>query len=135
MWNADEEMEKYLKEFKPRAIRPLTIQPVKREDLAPRFWLATIAVAAIMLAAGFSIFVSRRETVVVPQASNARPAASRAALVEKRMNTFLLTQLALEDSQAFDAFMSDESRRVLPSLQGQDSMLQILAVEQRKKHD
>lgn len=125
MWNPDDEMEQYLKEFRPRTIRSL-----KDEAPSPRFWLKALAVAAaIMLAAGLSIRLSRRETVIIPQPPSERQTQVSAAFTEKRMNPFLLTQLALEDNKTFNEVMSEESRRVLPSLQGQESTLRVLAAE------
>jgi len=127
MWNPDEDMEQYLREFRPRGIRPLKIEEPSRH-----FWPKTLAAAAaIALAAGLSIRLARRETAVVPPRVEP-PAQVRAALSEKRMNPFLLTQLALEDNRKFGAVMSEESRKVLPTLQGRGSMLRVFAAEQRQ---
>jgi hypothetical protein len=124
MWNPDEEIEQYLKEFRPRTVRPL-----RNEAPSPRFWLkALAAAAAIALAAGLFIRLLRRETVILRHPPSERQT-QVAAFTEKRMNPFLLTQLALEDNSTFNAVMSEESRRVLPSLQGQESTLRALAAE------
>ncbi|PYU81650.1 MAG: hypothetical protein DMG50_15210 [Acidobacteria bacterium] len=125
MRNHDEEMESYLKEFRPRAIRPL-----EQEPESPTVWLRRLAaVAAIVLAGGLSIWFSRRETTTVPQeASDPQPLLS-IEFGPKVMNTFLLTKLALEDTKTFSAVLTEESRGVLPSLQGHESTLRILAEE------
>ena len=131
MWNPDEEMERYLNEFRPRAIRPLEI-----EAPSPRYWLRPLAgAAAIVLIAGLSIRLSRRETVIVPKAAREQQTQVRTRFGEKRMNPFLMTRLALEDHQAFDAILTEDSRRVLPGLQGQESMLRVLASDGGTSHD
>jgi hypothetical protein len=43
------------------------------------------------------------------------------------MSTPVLTKLALDDSKAFDALLTDESQTVLPSMQGEQSALRVLA--------
>jgi hypothetical protein len=125
MRNHDEEMESYLKEFRPRAIRPL-----EQEPESPTVWLRRLAAAAaIVLAGGLSILFSWRETTTAPQeASDPQPLLS-IEFGPKTMNTLLLTKLALEDSKTFSAMLTEESRRVLPSLQGQESTLRVLAEE------
>ena len=129
MWKPDEEMEHYLKEFKPRAISPL-----EKQAPPPRFWLRGLAAAAaIVLAAGMSIWMLRRETVIVPQVTSKPQPQESPAFIEKRMNPFLLTKLALEDNKTFNAVLTDESRRVLPSLRGQQSTLRVLAAEEKRK--
>jgi hypothetical protein len=125
MRNHDEEIESYLNEFRPRAIRPL-----EQEPESPTVWLRRLAAAAaIVLAGGLSIWFSWRETTMVPQeASDPQPLLS-IKFGPKTMNTFLLTKLALEDTKTFSAVLTEESRRVLPSLQGQESTLRVLAEE------
>jgi hypothetical protein len=66
---------------------------------------------------------------VVPQLPREHQAQASAPFTERRMNSFLLTKLALEDNQTFDAVLTEESRKVLPNLQGQGSMLRVLAAE------
>jgi ferric-dicitrate binding protein FerR (iron transport regulator) len=125
MLNPDEEMERYLKEFRPRAIRPL-----EKEAPSHRAWLRPLAAAAaIVLAAGLCLWWSRRETATVPQASSESQTRVSPASTEKRMNSLFLTKLALEDDQAFNAVLSEQSRRVLPSLQGHESTLRVFAAE------
>jgi hypothetical protein len=128
MWKPDEEMEHYLKEFKPRAISPL-----EKQASPPRFWLKGLAAAAAIVAAGTSIWMSRRETVIVPQVTSEPQPQESPAFIEKRMNPFLLTKLALEDNRTFNAVLTDESRRVLPSLRGQQSTLRVLAAEEKRE--
>jgi hypothetical protein len=131
MWNPDEEMEQYLKEFRPRAIRRLAI-----EAPSPHYWPRRVAgAAAILLVAGLSIWLSRRGTVMVPEAAREQQTQVSAMFGENRMNPFLMTRLALEDKRAFDAMLTENSRRVLPSLQGQESMLRVLASDGGTSHD
>ena len=125
MRNHDEKMESYLKEFRPRAIRPL-----EQERQSPTVWPRRLAAAAvIVLVGGLSVWFSRRETTTVPQAASDSQPRQSIEFGPKTMNTFLLTRLALEDSKTFSAVLTEESRRVLPSLQGQESTLRVLAEE------
>jgi hypothetical protein len=125
MQTHDEEMESYLKEFSPRAIRPL-----EQEQRSPNFWPGRLAAAAvIVLAGGFFIWATRREAETVRLKPLSAELQRSIPSSHKPLSTFLLTRLALDDNKRLDAELTEESRRVLPSLQGQESTLQVFAGE------
>jgi hypothetical protein len=121
----DDELERYLNEFRPRALRPLEIlQPVARA------WIWPLAFAAVMLVctgAGLWYVRNSRPTPSVAVKSATDVIETPAAIV--RTNPFSLTKLALEDEQRFEAQLDAESRQVLPSFQGNQSTLRSLAKE------
>ena len=119
----DEEIERYLKEFTPRAIRPL-----EDDTRSPNLWPRRLAAAAvIVVAGGFSLWFTLREAKTVPLKPSVSELQHEIPNSSKRVSTFLLTKLALEDEKRFDAVLTDESRRVLPSMQGQESTLRMFA--------
>lgn len=125
MQTHDEEMESYLKEFIPRAIRPL-----EQEQRSPNFWPRRLAAAAvIVLAGGLCLWVTRREAETVPLKPLIAELQRSIPSSHKPLSTFLLTKLALDDNKRLNAVMTEESRRVLPSLQGQESTLRVFAGE------
>jgi hypothetical protein len=125
MQNLDERMESYLKEFKVREIRPLEQEP-QLSSVWPR---RLAAAAVIVLTGGLSLWFSRREETTVPHAASAMQSPLNPESRPKTMSPFLLTKLATEDSKAFDAALTEASRRVLPSLRGSESTLRVLAAE------
>lgn len=126
MENHNEEMERYLKQFKPRAIRPLP------DSTTFALWTRRSAAAAVLvLAGGLSFWLMHRGTKVAPSlliASEAQPSGAGTNENEP-VNTLQLTKLALQDDRKFDAVLSTASRKVLPRLQGNQSTLRILAGE------
>jgi glutathione S-transferase len=121
----DDELERYLSEFRPRAVRPL--EPPRR---AARAWISQLAFAAtVLVCAGAGLWYARH--------GNSTPAAAvrpvgeaienQAATV--RPNPFSLTKLALENNRQFEAQLDAESRRVLPSFQDEQSLLRVFAKE------
>jgi hypothetical protein len=125
MQTHDEEMESYLKQFMPRAIRPL-----EREQRSPNFWPGRLAAAAvIVLAGGLFLWVTRREAQTVPLKPLIAELQRSIPSNHKLLSTFLLTKLALDDNTRLDAVLTEESRRVLPSLQGKESTLRVFAGE------
>ena len=125
MQDLDERMESYLKEFKVRGIRPL-----KQEPQPSSVWPRRLAAAAvIVLAGGLSLWFSRHQETTVPHRESATQSPQNSESRTKTMNPFLLTKLATEDSKAFDAALTEASRRVLPNLRGPESTLWVLAAE------
>ncbi len=125
MQQHDEEIEQYLKEFTPRAICPLEDER-RSHDLWPR---RLAAAAVIVVAGGFSLWFTLREAKTVPLKPSVSELQQEIPDGSKRVSTFLLTKLALEDEKRFEAVLTDESRRVLPGMQGQESTLRIFAGE------
>jgi hypothetical protein len=125
MQNHDEEMECYLKEFMPRAIRPL-----EQKQRSPNFWPRRLAAAAVVvLAGGLSLWFARREAETVPSKPLISGLQRSVPSSHNPVSTFLLTKLALDDNKRFNEALTEESRRVLPSMQGKESTLRIFAGE------
>jgi len=120
----DDELEKYLSEFRLRAVRPLERPPATS---ASRTRLAVAAV--VLLCAGIGLWYARPDRDAVRPASPALAfeTVPATAQVTATMNAFALTRLALEDDGRFRAQMAAESRMVLPTLHGEQSMLRVLA--------
>ena len=125
MTKEDEQLERYLAEFRPRPIRKLVIP-----DQYPNLWLRRLAAAAIiLLGAGIGLWLAVRPDSRAPQIVQVRQPSPIARPPRKNLSSFALTKLALENSQEFDSYLLNESRNVLPSLQGEHSTLRILAKE------
>ena len=121
----DEETERYLREFQPRAIRPLEVSPKVRNALSRQL----LGVAVVTLFAAGTAWYLRRETPPKKEATIvlARKESDRS---EKRYaSTVALTRLALEDNEKLDALFADESRKLLPTFQEEQSTLKVLARE------
>ncbi|HLV86126.1 MAG TPA: hypothetical protein VKV39_04060 [Candidatus Sulfotelmatobacter sp.] len=120
----DEELERYLSEFRPRAVRPLVV-PASRA----RAWVKPMAAAAVLLVcAGGAVWYSR-----MPRADRITPPPlvvdSDAKSDTDMLSWFALTRLALEDDRKFEMELEQESRAELPAFTGPDSGLHILARE------
>jgi len=122
----DEEIERYLSKFQPRAIRPLDIP--RRNGNPQLRWLAAVAVLAF---AGYVALSHRpRETsqstgVLASRAiGEVLPGEFRRS---KQISTSALTELALDDVKAFDAVLNDESRSMFPNMRQEQSALRVLA--------
>ncbi len=123
----DEQFENFLREFQPR--RPRTL-PAALAD-KPIWHRRLCAAGLIIFTMGVSLWVFRQEstshkdltsagkTQVLP---DAKPA-------PETLSMFPLTQLALEDPARLDTVLTEASRHVLPSFQGSESMLRVLAKE------
>lgn len=115
------ELENYLREFRPKAVRPLQIPQGTGYIRLKALALA----AALLLCIGGALRPEKRGTsriALVQQFDTAPPIA--------RLSSAALTRLALESDADFQAQLSAESRQVLPRLQGAQSTLAILAKEQ-----
>jgi hypothetical protein len=119
----DDETERYLKEFRPRAIRALEVSPKARNILSRR--LATAA--AVTLLAGGLLWYAHRDATRLREAANVQPSDVNVATKSRYESTLALTRLALTDNAKFEAVLSEESRKVLPTVQGERSMLKVLA--------
>ena len=121
----DEETERYLREFRPRAIHPLEVAPKPRNIVPWR--LATTA--ALALWAGGLLWFGHRESVRPKEAVNLQPSKANVRGVQKYESTLALTRLALTDNEKLESLLAEESRKVLPAFQGEQSTLKVLAKE------
>jgi hypothetical protein len=119
----DEEMERYLKEFRPQPIRALEVAPLPRKTL----WRRLTAAAAVAGCAGGLFWFARREFRLSKATGNVR-APNQSVINERQSRTiFALTALALADDKKFQAVLAEESRKSLPSFRGEQSTLKVLA--------
>jgi hypothetical protein len=121
----DEDFERYLKKFQPRAIGPLNMP---RQAGRPQLrWLAAAAImvfagcVALWYGAHRTIRPAELRSISVVRSGEFRPA--------RRVNTLALTNLALDNSKAFEAVLTDESRNMFPNMQEERSALRVLAKE------
>ena len=120
----DEEVERYLAEFKPRPVRALGVPGNNR------VWpLRLVAAAVIFIVGGLSLWYRWQETKGVKDALSRRHVLPTTAVRASNLNAIALTKLALEDKEHFEALLADRSQTVLPSFQGENSTLRILAKE------
>lgn len=106
-------LERYLEEFRPRAVRDLKVSEGARSLWRPG--LAAAAVVVCCVAGGY--WQIHRTRVVVPKA------------MHRKSQNLVLTRVGLQDREKLDAFLFEQSRNVLPSFQGEKSTLRVLAKE------
>ena len=120
----DEEVERYLAEFNPRPVRALGVPGNKR------VWpLRLVAAAVIVLIGGVSLWYLRQETKGVKDVLSSQHVLPTTAVRVSNLNAIALTRLALEDNEHFEALLADRSQTALPSFQGENSTLRVLAKE------
>lgn len=125
MQKHDEEMEQYLRNFQPLAVRPLEI--LQRSG---NMWSRRLAAAAVLvLASGLSLWYAHHQTPGSRETASVLEVRNTPSGPQRTPSTLFLTKLAMEDSQAFDAMMTKESRMELPDMQGEQSTLRVLAKE------
>ena len=119
----DEETERYLKEFRPLAIRALEVAPQARKML----WRQLAAAAAVAVCVGGLFWFAHRETRLSKEVANVQ--APKVGVTSERQNrtTLALTKLALADNERFETLLVEESQESLPSFQGEQSTLKVLA--------
>lgn len=133
----DEQIKSYLKEFRPVDPQPL---PAKKHLIVSRHQLAVAAVAAGALAATvtLTILFSRTHKHGVPtgdgssvtqKATTLQASHPIASSKHSEMGTPALTKLALEDSEAFNAVMTEKLKTQLPTMKDERSTLRVLAKE------
>jgi hypothetical protein len=115
----EDDLERYLKKFQPRAIRQLEVRRQTGNS-----WLRRMAAAVVVLAGSISLWYAQRKTAKPPEKPTIQAVRS---ITNIHMSTPVLTKLALDDSKAFDALLTNESQTVLPSMQGEQSALRVLA--------
>lgn len=119
----EEQTERYLKEFRPRAIRELQAPPKPKPILWHRWAAAT---ALVVCATGIFWFGLRRST---RRKEGAMVYMNKAVAVvpSQHLNTFAMTALALQDGKKFAALLDEESRKSLTGFQGEHSALRVLS--------
>jgi hypothetical protein len=115
----EDDLERYLKKFQPRAIRQLEVRRQTGNS-----WLRRMAAVVVVFAGSISIWYAQRKTAKPPEKPTIQAVRS---ITNIHMSTPVLTKLALDDSKAFDALLTNESQTVLPSMQGEQSALRVLA--------
>jgi hypothetical protein len=115
----EDDLERYLKKFQPRAIRQLEVRRQTSNS-----WLRRMAAAVVVLAGSISLWYAQRKTAKPPEKPTIQAVRS---ITNIHMSTPVLTKMALDDSKAFDALLTNESQTVLPSMQGEQSALRVLA--------
>jgi hypothetical protein len=119
----DEETERYLKEFRPQAIRALEVAPQSWNLV----WRRLTAAAAVAVCAGGLFWFARRELTLSKEAANIQvPKVGFTSELQYR-KALALTTLALADNKRFETLLAEESRKSLPSFQGEQSTLRVLA--------
>ena len=120
----DEEVERYLAEFEPRPVSALAVPGNKR------VWpLRSVAAAVFFLVGDVSLWYLRQETKGVKEALSGRHVLPTTAVRTTNLNAIALTRLALENNEHFEALLADRSQTALPSFQGENSTLRVLAKE------
>jgi hypothetical protein len=120
----DEETERYLKEFRPRAVRELELAPQPRSIL----WRRLAAAAAVALCAGALLWFARPELTRSNKTADVQtPMAGVTS--QRHQTTLFLTKLAVADNERFETLLAEESRKSLPRFQGEHSGLKVLAKE------
>jgi len=121
----EEELERYLSEFRPRPVRALRVPP-----RSERIWPLRLGAAAIIfLLGGVSLWHLRQETKSVKNEVSTRHVLPTTAVRSSNLNAIALTKLALDDNEHFEALLADRSQTALPSFQGENSTLRVLTKE------
>lgn len=127
MPNDDEDVEKYLREFRARAVRPLETSRPKAPVRIRR--LAAAAVLAV-LAGGGAWFVAHSQIVQSGASETLEPKAELpAGIAERKLPILQLTKLAVEDPGKLDALLGQAPRNTFSIVEGKKSMLSTLAKE------
>ena len=121
----DDETERYLREFRPRAIRTLKVAPKARSILSR---CVAAAVAAALLAGGL-LWFAHREAARFQEAAKIPPPEVNVARGRRYESALALTKLALTDNEKLESLLTEESRKILPAVRGEQSTLKVLAKE------
>jgi hypothetical protein len=118
MPNGENDLEKYLSEFRPRQVRTLPVVPSHA-----RHWIGRLGAAAlVVLSVGGGLWYARH--------TRKTPIANGPELgQDMRPNAIALTRLALENDKQFQEELAVECRTILPDFRGQRSTLSVLAKE------
>jgi hypothetical protein len=118
-----EETERYLRDFRPRAIRELELAPRPRRIL----WRPLAVAATVAVCAGGLFWFVHRELTRSKGAANVQAFKVAVKSQGQYRTSLALTMLALEDNNRFETVLAQESRRSLPRFQGDQSALKVLA--------
>lgn len=121
----EQDIELYLRKFQPRAVRPLEIP--RRAESPQLRWLAAMAV--VVFAGCVALWYGSRPTTMPAGPRVISERGSVGFRPPMRISTLALTKLALDDSEAFDAVLTDESRNMFPKMREERSALRVLAKE------
>jgi hypothetical protein len=119
MPNGENDLEKYLSEFRPRRVRPLPVVPSHA-----RHWIGRLGAAALVVLSVGGGFWYARHTRKTPIAATELVLGQ-----DTRPNAIALTRLALENEKQFQEELAAESRTILPDFRGQRGTLSVLANE------
>jgi len=128
MWEPEHDpevdLERYLRTLQPRAIRPWA----KPRRAGNPWWSRLAAVTALILV-GTVVLWYGQPPRTKPRETGARHHVG-STITEPRLNTIpALTKLALDDDQAFDRLLTDESRAAFPAIDAEPGALRVLAKE------
>lgn len=119
--NAD--IEQYLREFQPRAVRRLEF-----ERTASRMkWRRLAAAAVVLLALGTSVWLAQLNSGKAHTSTQEETQGAHGQQGE--LNNLQLTRLALDDEEKFNEVLAERSRRILPPMNGERNSLRLLAKE------
>ncbi len=127
MLNDEKDVEKYLGEFRARAVRPLEIGRPK----APA-WIRRLAAAAVLavLAGGGAWFVAHSQKVQSGASETVAPKTEiTVVFTESKLPMLQMTKLAVEDPDKLDALLGPTPRHNFSDVEGKKSMLGTLAKE------
>jgi hypothetical protein len=117
--------EAFLREFEPRAPRPLPAsEPSPRPDRARHTAAGGLAVLALAASIWFTL---RRPTQ--QRAESVQVQATATEVPPVTLSIFRLTRLAVEDPAKLDATLDEASRHSLPAFRGSKSTLRVLTKE------
>jgi hypothetical protein len=119
----DEDIERYLNEFRPQTIRELEVAP--RQPKVS--WRQLTAAAAVVVCAGGIFWVACRELRHSNEAANVQTPKVSITSERHYRTTVALTKLALSDNEGFETLLAEESRKSLPNFQEEQSALKVLA--------
>ena len=119
----DEDIERYLNEFRPQAIRELAVAPRHRKVS----WRQLTAAAAVAVCAGGIFYAALRELKHSNEVANVQTPKVSITSQRQYPTTVALTKLALSDREGFETLLAEESRKSLPNFQEEQSALKVLA--------
>jgi hypothetical protein len=121
----DKETERYLAEFRPRAIREFKVES-QRGNV---FWKRLTAGAAIAACVIGLVWTGRRGWTHWNEAGITR---SPEVIIKNHIqdrSTIALTKLALDDTEQFEVILAEQARTSLVRFQQENSALKALAKE------
>jgi hypothetical protein len=118
--NDEDAIERYLKTFRPRPIRPLQVQPASKY----RRLVAAAALITITVAIGYWRYRNPEKSYPASGTHSVQQ-----STVPEHLSVTLLTKLAVDDEPLLDKYLAEKSRTTLPDMKGKQSALRVLAKE------